>query len=186
MTARQIALFATVLLQADDIEESIKASAANASPDDLDPDARTLIKCMDLALSEIRNDGFPIIYTVERKSVNGTIEMPELENALTVLKVELDGKPTRFEVGDSQIFVGVDGTYKVSYSRRHSGISSIDASVMLGTFVTRETVAYLTARNYCLITGRTDEASVWDQLYSAEALKRRIARRARLPRRAWR
>ena len=56
--------------------------------------------------------------------------------------------------------------------------------VELGAFATG-LIEYLAARDYCLITGRTDEASVWDQRYNAEAENKRIRRRAVMPRRAW-
>lgn len=186
MTARQIALSATVLLQADDIEETIKTAIMNANVTALEADSRTLVRCIDLALSEIRGDGFPFVCEVEKASENGEITLPELGTALTVLKVARDGRSVPFEVRSSKIIVKTDGTYKISYSRTHSDITSLDGVIDVGAFVTTELVAYLAARNYCLVTGRTDEASVWDQMYSAESQKRRLTRRARLPRRAWR
>lgn len=177
---------ATVLLQADDIEETIKSAIMNANVTALEADSRTLIRCIDLALSEIGGDGFPFVCEVEKTSENGVIDLPELGNALTVLRVARNGVPVTFETRNSKIYVKTDGTYKISYSRVHADITSLDGVMNVGAFVSTELVAYLAARNYCLVTGRTDEASVWDQMYSAEAQKRRLSRRARLPRRAWR
>ena len=62
---------------------------------------------------------------------------------------------------------------------------ALDDTVTVGVLADEEMLAYLAARNYCIVTGRSDEASVWDQRYSSESEKKRLTRRAALCPRVW-
>ena len=148
MTVRQIALSAAAVLQADDIQTAL--TVTTDPPEELtDPDALTLVKCVNLAAAETASD-FPCTVSTDAESRDGLIPFSALGEA---------DKPYAHVGADDELAVG----------------AGADA----------EMLTYLAARNFCLITGRTDEASVWDQRYNAEAENKRLRRRATLPRRAW-
>ncbi len=185
MTAREIALSAATLLQADDMEESIAAAEKDSAVAALDADVRTLFKCIELAAGEMIGDGFPVLFKVTATAVGGHITIDD-PSAASVVRVEKDGTPVHFTVDGGGVNVRDGGEYTVTYSRMRGDVATVDAEIKLGAGADADMMTYLSTRNYCLVTGRTDEASVWDQRYVAESEKRRIKRRARLPRRPWR
>lgn len=184
MTVRQIASTAAALLQADDMEAILESGDNTAALDDAD--VKTLIKCVNLAAAELCADGFPLCYTQELAAENGIIGFGDF-TALpsTVRAVVKNGAPARFAIDTRGIKVHGDGVYAVTYSAVPSD-KNVDDEVEVGALCDGNIVAYLAARNFCLITGRTDEASVWDQRYTAEAEKRRLTRRATVAGRRWR
>lgn len=181
MTVRDIAMSAASILQADDIAEALGGSDGT-EVSSLDADAQTLIKCVNLAKNEISNE-FPVIVTTEADAINGLIPMSALDNASCVKGVtDMHGGTIAFTADSRGIKVSHDGRYTVAYARLPYD-AEIDEQVIFGSGIDADTAAYLTARYYCIITGRTDEAAVWDQLYNNAAESKRICRRAAIPRR---
>ena len=185
MTVRQIALSAAAILQADDIEDAI----AEIDEDDEtavadDPDVLTLIKCVNLAAAELAAD-MPVLHTVTARAENGVIALGCFDGTVTAVKsVTHNGYCVPFTFTSRGVGVGCDGEYEVTYVKEYED-GMVNSEIELGAGADSQTLGYLTVRNYCLVTGRTDEAAIWDQRYNAEAEKKRIARRARLPKRAW-
>lgn len=181
MTVKDIALSAATLLQADDIEEALNSDDEQAL---LDADVKTLLKCVNLALFEASTDS-PVIHTQALTATDGVIPVSDIAGGVYVVKrVTRGGECVRFSFDHTGITVPSDGQYTVSYVRQPADAQPSDAAE-LGAGMTADIVAMLAARDYCLVTGRTDEASIWDQRYSAEAEKLRISRRAYLPKRRW-
>lgn len=179
MTVRQIALSAAAILQADDIEEALQAEGESD-----DADVKTLIKCVNLAAAEVYSD-CPILHTVTARAVGGYIPLEAFDGVVSSVKrVTRGGYDAPFFLCSPGVKVDGDGEYTVTYVKEYADVQ-IDSELELGAGADSQTLGYLTARNYCLITGRTDEAAIWDQRYNAEAEKKRMARRARLPKRAW-
>ena len=181
MTVRDIALSAAAILQADDIAEALKQYDAD-SDTELDSDAKTLIKCVNLAKNEIADD-FPIVVTTVVEAEGGVIPLSALDDVSCVKRVtDIRGETVAFSLGSKGVTVAHGGRYSVEYTRINSD-AEIDDDVVFGIGIDADTAAYLAARDYCLISGRTDEAAVWDQLYNTAAENKRIRRRAFLPRR---
>lgn len=182
MTVKEIALSAAAVLQADDIAEAIKAYSSSEADTELDSDAETLIKCVNLAAAEISDD-FPTLVSVTAVAENGIIPLSALDDVSCVKSVtDKRGGVTAFRVDSLGVKVARDGAYTVTYTqtpREHN----LDDEVVLGVGIDANTAAYLAARDYCLITGRADDAAVWDQMYNNAAENRRLRRRATLPRR---
>ena len=185
MTVKDIALSATTVLQADDIAELISAETIDGqSAEIVDADVKTLVKCVNLAVAELGYD-LPVVNTKTVRATGGYIPLDEFDGTVsTVREVRRYGRAVRFSLSTKGVKVGCDGEYAVDYTVAPCE-SNLDDEVALGVGADPDVLCYLTARNYCLVTGRNDEASIWDQRYNAEAEKRRISRRAVLPRRAW-
>lgn len=178
MTVKEIAVLAAALLQADDLEAIFESGEVPT-----DRDALTLTKCVELAACETGGD-FPVSKTQTLVASSGRIPFSAFgRSPSSVLSVRSKGKRVKFRVEPDGIRVG-NGTFEVEYAVMPETKES--GEIEIGAFVTRELLAYLAARNFCLITGRADEASIWDQRYNAEAEKRRIKRRAEIPARVWR
>lgn len=211
MTVREIAAAAAVLLQADDVyaalTETVDTGVADATaPDteqgasdttetteiagggdtiDTDADVRMLVKCVNMATAELCADGFPLCVTDAHAATDGFIPISAFTRVPSAVReVVKDGARVPFSVDSRGVRVSGGGTYKVTYAAVPND-AGLDETAETGALCDRNIAAYLTARNYCLITGRTDEASVWDQRYNAEAEKRRLTRRAALKGRKW-
>lgn len=185
MTVRQIALSAAAILQADDIENVLAASGEDGEAEAIDDaDVLTLIKCVNLAAAELAAD-MPVLHTVTALAQGGVIAPKSFDGTVTAVKsVTRNGCSVPFTFTSRGVGVNCDGEYKVTYVKEYED-AALDSELALGAGADSQTLSYLTARNYCLVTGRTDEAAIWDQRYNAEAEKKRLARRARLPKRAW-
>ena len=180
MTVRELALSAAEILQADDIQSILGSDDGDVT----DPDVRALVKCVDLAVRELAVD-MPLIEKSAVRAENGVIPFAAFGAApSTVRGVYRNGRAVRFKLVADGIYVGGDGEYKAEYTVAPPE-STVDAEIKLGLGADADILCYLAARNYCLVTGRADEATVWDQRYNAETEKRRIMRRASLPKRAW-
>ena len=180
MTVREIARAAAVLLQADDISAALGTAAAAGNED-----VRTLVSCVNLAAAELCADGFPLCYTEELSATNGVIPFSVLSHTPSrIVSVKRGGAAVPFAVDTQGVKVGSGGKHAVTYYAVPNE-RSLDQTVEVGALCDANVLAYYAARNYCLVTGRTDEASIWDQRGNAEAEKHRLARRAKLKRREW-
>lgn len=185
MTLKEIALAAAGLLQADDVEALI-VSAGKPEEYMSDSDAKCLILCADLAVKEAAADGFPIVRETNVVAKNKRIPLTDFPHEFCAVKsLLLNGRRAAFSVDMRGITVPEDGTYTVVYAETPREIEPED-DVVIGAFADKTMLGYLTARDYCLITGRTDEASIWDQRYATESERIRLGRRAALPARKWR
>ena len=151
-----------------------------------DPEAQLLIAAGKAAIFEINNDGFPYVLTTTVIAEKGVIRYSMLDEVvLYVISVRKDGENVKFTTVPNGIYVGGDGKYSVTYCNYRCGNFGLTDEISVADGVEEFVFAYRTARNYCLMVGRNDEASVWDQRYNEEAAKVRCRRRARLPRRQW-
>lgn len=183
MTVKEIALSAAAILQADDIEALLEDESEDATPTD-DADVRTLVKCVNLAAAETSSD-FPVLKTVTVECEDGIIPLSAFDGVVTTVREVMRGKRrVAFSLDSRGVTVPMKGTYTVVYTVAPSDCN-LDDELILGVGVDSETLTYLSARNYCLVTGRSDEASIWDQRYNAETENKRLRRRAKLPVRDW-
>lgn len=178
MTVKELASSCACLLQADDIASAIEEGAD-------DPDVKTLVASIELALSEINSSGFPLVEKQTLTAVDGIIPFSAFASPPAgVIAVKREGKPAAFSMTPFGIKTEYDGAYAVEYSV-FTEQKKLGDKITLPPLIGRDLAMYLAARNFCLITGRTDEAAVWDQRYEQEMEKKRIARRATLPARRW-
>lgn len=175
MTVKQVSTAAATILQAEDILRTLSATTVPAD----DEGVNTMVKCVNLAAAETYAD-FPPLVRSTVTAVNGVIPASALSSVAAVRAVRRNGRPVRFTFGEFGAKVGVDGEYEAEYTPKYAD-KALDDTLVVGCAVDCEMLAYLAARNYCLMTGRSDDASIWDQRYAAEAENKRILRRAYLP-----
>ncbi len=196
MTVKQIVQSAAALLQADDIEELFAAwqdppdgeTTEGAPPADpaQDADVKTLVKSVNLAAAELCANGFPVCRQERANAADGIIPFTELTCVPSLVRgVQRNNVSVSFTADDRGIIVPADGEYTVLYIVQTTD-KTLDEELETGAGVDINILTYLAARNYCLITGRTDDAHIWDQRYCAETENKRMARRARVRGRAWR
>ncbi|MCH5158926.1 MAG: hypothetical protein J1F33_07010 [Clostridiales bacterium] len=182
MTLKDIAVAAAVILQADDIEYALTEENGEYEKDG---DVKCMLTSASLAVKEACADGFPVLREVEAVAENKRIPLSAVEGADSIKSVVRNNRRCSFYVDNRGITVPRDGRYTVVYSVAPRDLEP-DDEVTIGVFGDKSMLAYLTARDYCLMTGRTDEAAIWDQRYVAESEKRRLKVRAYLPAREWR
>ena len=181
MTVKQIASAAAVLLAADGIAEILD----RADPNTDDSDVKALAACVNTAVTELRSSGFADTAVESMSAENGLIAADKFSHRPTIIRsVAQFGRPVRFTFDSRGVTVGSDGVFEVAYVA-DSGELSLDDEVVLGGGADCTVAAYLTARNYCIVTGRADEARVWDELYSDGCARLRMTRRARIRPRLW-
>lgn len=144
-----------------------------------DGDVVTLVKCINMAAAETRTD-FPAVVTETVYSNGGVIALAELSDIpITVRGVTANGAPVGFVFDCNGLRIFHVGYCKISYTKAIDD-APLDGELIVGMGVDREMLVYLAARNYSIVVGRPDEASVWDQRYNDEAAKKRLLRRAKV------
>lgn len=181
MTVKEIARSAALLLQADEIEEALSSEDGGAE----DADVKSMVKCVNVAAAELCSNGFSRLETSECEATGGVIPLVGLEPApARIVEVKRGGAAVPFKCDSRGISVKRDGAYTVVYSAAFED-RELDDELGLCAPMDGNIVSYLAARNYCLMTGRTDDAAVWDQMYEREAENARLSRRAAFKPRAW-
>ena len=183
MTLKEIAVAAAVILQADDIEYALTEKTAEEYT--ADSDVKCMLLAANLAVKEACADGFPILRETVAVAEDKRIPLSAVSGADSIKSVVRDNKRCSFTVDTRGISVPKNGTYTVVYAEAPRDLGP-DDEVTIGVFGDKTMLAYLTARDYALMTGRTDEAAVWDQRYVSESEKKRLKVRAYLPAREWR
>ena len=194
MTVRNIAISVARLLQADDIEELLCSPelGEDGEPDEAaataenDEDVKLLVACINAATNDVAADGFPICATETLEAVGGVVPLSAFSRVpSTVRRVADRAGAVTFGLDSGGVTVPHDGAYEITYTVEPDE-AGLDDELELGAMCDRSMLEYMSARNYCFVTGRTDEASVWDQMYEAHTARKRLTRRARLPERVWR
>lgn len=192
MTVKEIAHSAATVVQADDLMAVFSPYDETPAPpvgEDADEDTTaerdeldvaTMIKSVNMAAAELSHD-FPALVTERASAEKGIIPFSAFAvTPVSVRRVERGGRAVSFTTGAGLVRVEYDGEYDVTYAAAYAGADE-DGEIELGAEADSQIMTYLTARNYCLITGRTDEAGIWDQRYIEEKQNRRMLRRARIP-----
>lgn len=180
MTVKEIAHDAAELLQEDDMLYYLGNSYEGLPSEDDFPEIFTLIRCVRSALAEAYNE-FPVLKSKTVAAKGRRILFSALSNkACVVRRAERDGRAIAFSTDTDGIRVPFDGEYTVYYSEAYAE-GEVTSEVALSAWAGKELLAYLSARNYCLVTGRTDAASIWDQMYLQELHAKRILKRAHMP-----
>lgn len=184
INVKDCAALTAKLLQDDELAALIESYSDTDTAAASDSDVKTVLTAVSLAASEISGDGFPALVTEKITATNGILGFGTRKVEF-VLSVEKDGRRVRYSVADGGLKVAEDGEYTVSYAVE-TNEAALGETIRLGEFCNTSMAAYLAARNVCLITGRTDEAAIWDQRYNAEAEKKRLRRLAHIAERRWR
>lgn len=174
MTGNEIAEQSAELLQDRILLNALK----NAENDD---NKERIFHALRDALAEISRD-FPEVYIATVTAKNGVIPYSAIKanGTINVRRVEQNNRAVPFTTDYVNIYVRGVGQYTVAYS-----VDLFDADLSGELSVVREVSApmliQLTARNYCIMCGRMDEAAVYDSRYDEYAQSIRLKRRAHIP-----
>lgn len=101
------------------------------------------------------------------------------EGFFTVSSVTADGKAVPYTVNNNGIQTEGPGTYEIVYSPEIFDLDINDA-VDVAPEVGFVMLMNLVARNYCMLSGRTEEAALYDSLYNEYMENVRLRRKAQL------
>lgn len=174
MKIKDAVFTAATFLQLGDIADGMGKEEFDAStPEDTlsEEDARELallVRCCNLVIGELASSSFPLKKVQEANSENGKIPFTALGgDVLDVYTVERDGARIPFDVFFDGLIVPVAGACRVTYSVAPDFCPLGGDSPFAGSKPSARLLAYGVAREYCLISGRTDDAAMWDGRFLA-------------------
>ena len=185
---------AATFLQLDGITSGFEAKGFDPSAPERtlsEEDARELtllVRCCNLVIGELATAVFPLKKTKAVTCKDGKIAYTAIdENVLDVYTVEQDGARVPFDAFFDCIMVPVRGTCTVTYSVAPIAAKLDGQSPFAGNKPSARLIAYGIAREYCLICGRTEEATTWDgRFLAAVEEESRKKGELRVRPRAWR
>ena len=146
-----------------------------------------LLRCCRLVLRELSASDFPLRGKTTVHT-DGDIVYARLPRGLThVCGIEKGGKRVPFTEWFDRITVRAKGEVTVLYEEAPPDVTLADVSPYPTDTPSARLLAYGIAREYCLIGGMTDEASIWDGRFVTCAREEGAPRAEKLVRaRAWR
>lgn len=207
MTIGECALSACKLLQLDEaateIENAVLIDNADASGnntasdntdnadasanDGLSEDAQLIIDCVKSTVEEIADEFIPLMRVATATAVDREIVLSDLdENVNRVFSVKSGERERAFKCRYDRLIVPQDGDYAVAFSVAPAFGTLNDDICYTHSLISTRIIAFGVARDFCIITGRTDEANVWEQRFKA-ALESKLSTKKfiKLKRRGW-
>lgn len=175
MTLYEIAARAASLLRLGDAEDEMRAHKIYETEGGEEPtlgeDAQILIESANTVIGEIASDFLPL-KCIEEVETNekGEILLSALSNEICDIFALRDsrGKPVRFDSHYDRLIVNAKGRYRLIYSKMPPEYALSDTVCYTNTIISTDVIAFGTARDFCLISGRTDEANIWEQRFKVE------------------
>lgn len=147
-----------------------------------------LVRCCKLVLHELSVSDFPLKTEVTAEAVDGRIGFSDLpENMLEIISVRKGGRRLPFTEFYDCVTVPESGKCKVTCTLAHPDITLGGNAFYEGNKPSVGLVAYGIAREYCLISGMSDDAATWDNRFIARVEEEsRPRREMRVKARTWR
>lgn len=165
---------AAVLLQLDELCDDLKADGFditapnNSLREDSARDLDILLRCCNLILGEWSQGDFPLKTTAVLCAKQGKIAYADFDRKVTdISAVEQNGKRLPVQMYYDGITVPAEGMCTVTYTFAPPTVALDDVSPYAGDRPSVRLAAYGIAREYCLISGMTENAAVWDNRYVA-------------------
>lgn len=162
MTIKEVMLTSATFLQLDETYKVIESGKVDG-----DEESELLLRCVNLVVSEIANEYYPL----KEKSVveangNGEIFYEDFpKTPYDIYKVVNEsGISVPFTRYHDRLIVPRVGKYEIYYSFVPAFLSLSD-ELPFPEKVDARVVAYGVACEYCLISGMTEDAVVWDKRY---------------------
>lgn len=161
---------------------------ADASANDgLSEDAQLIIDCVKSTVEEIADEFIPLMRVATATAVDREIVLSDLdENVNRVFSVKSGERERAFKCRYDRLIVPQDGEYAVAFSVAPTFGTLNDDICYTHSLISTRIIAFGVARDFCIITGRTDEANVWEQRFKA-ALESKLSTKKfiKLKRRGW-
>lgn len=179
MSIFQLALYAAVLL--DDMVLHSMISVGAAKINDNEARVRMMLLAIMDAASEI-SMLYPISLKKTVQATDGIIAFADVcdSGAFTVNGITSDGAAVRYTTDSTGIRVSEDGDYTVLYSPEVFDVW-FDENIEISPEVGFMTMLHLVARNYCLFSGRPEEAEIHDEMYVRALQRHKRKRSLRMP-----
>ena len=164
---------AAVLLGLDELCDGMTNPKFNASNprtvlgEDDAKELELLLRCCNLVLTEVSESGFPL-KAVCSVSVGDDGKIPYSALPKTpseIIAVRKGGDTLPHRTYYDCVTVRVSGKCEVEYAFAHPKAALSDVSSYESGRPSARLIAYGIAREYCLISGMTDEAAAWDSRY---------------------
>ena len=183
MTIKSAVTDAAVMLGLDEVITALESDETPSG--DAADEINRLIRCANLVLGELAADLLPIktreTLVFSPYALYSTFSQPPVDIYSVMGE---DGANVRFCELFDRVEVKTSGSYTVEYSYSPTVVELTDEIPYptLPPFVLGQGIA----REYCVISGMTEEASVWDQRFlSSVTARARSKKDVRVRRRAW-
>ncbi len=185
---------AAVFLQLDELCDALNAedfdvnNPAESMTEELYKELDILTRCCNLVIGELAESDFPLKTKCELNASAGRVNYADFGKKVTdILSVAGDGKRLPFKEYFDCFTVPYYGKVEVSFTFAPEFTPLNGVSPYSGNKPSARLVAYGIAREYCLISGMTDDAAMWDGRFSAAATEQAYARGSKtVPARRWR
>ena len=164
---------AAVLLQLDELCDGMNAEGFSAKEptktlsDEQARELDILLRCGNLVLQELSEGEFPLRGQMQCET-DGKLTYARLPQRVThILGVKQGGKNVPFTEWHDCITLPVSGKITVAYAYSPAAVSLSSASPYPTDVPSARLLAYGIAREYCLISGMSQEASLWDSRFVA-------------------
>jgi hypothetical protein len=149
---------------------------------------KILTECAQSVIAEIADEYIPLTRTDNLIAIDGIIFHSEFPQKVTeVTRVQKDGKNIPFRADHEKIIIGYNGKLSVTYV--YPPETREDAAQPLewkNHKINARIIGYGAAAEYCIRTGMTDDAVLWDKRYKdALVAAVRTAREKRIRPRRW-
>lgn len=130
-----------------------------------DDEINTIIKCINMIISEIASDYIPCEYKENIKVVNGVIPYDSLSKRLINLKnITKNHSKIGAKMLPSEILVKAEGEVNIEYYYMPDEVKLGD-NIELSPRVTLMLLVYGVLGEYCLLQGRYEDARLYDKRY---------------------
>lgn len=176
MNGQQLMLYTAVMLQDNVLIDMVESNQITDNRSSL----KLMIAFCD-ALSEVSHR-FPVSLKKTLETPDGDIPLADIcqSGAFTVSGVTASDKNVPFTVDSFGLHVGGGGKYTVTYVPETYSVE-IGTDFEVSTDVGFVMMMHLIARNYCIFSGRVEEAAMYDSRYNDYAEARSLKRRAHIP-----
>ena len=181
ISGEKLALYTAVMLQDQVLLQMLQ--------DERYDDAHSTLKltmAMRDAMSEVSTK-HPVYVAQTVTAIDCVIPYSDLNGgtaATVVTRVTAGGRDVPYTVDSFGVHVGCGGTYTVVYTPETFEIELTD-DLEVAPEVGFVMMIHLVARNYCMLSGRTEEAAMYDSRYNDYAETINLKRRAHIPARAF-
>lgn len=185
MTLKTAVYYAAMFLQMEDVCEALENEQSYEGETAAEIDR--LRRCANLVLSEAACDYLPLKITEKLYADGGEILFTDFSRRLVdIFSVKTEaGVTVPFKQYFDRIILPTEGFYAVEYSYAPDKLELTDALPYTERLSAR-VIAYGTACEYCLISGMTDDALLWDKRFKdALNLAATPSSEKRLPKRRW-
>lgn len=166
MKLKDAVYYAAMFLQLGEVCEALESDNANYSGD-VKSEIDLLVRCANLVIGEAASDYLPL-KTNEKVTASEDGEI--LYSALTRSVIDVysvknaAGKSVPVKKYFDRVILPAAGEYVVEYSYMPE-FKELDDALPYTERLSARVIAYGTACEYCIISGMSDEAALWDKRY---------------------